>query len=171
MSDLMEYIKIQWADIHHTRNQDWKILVIIVGIFYALFNVPIEYVWLHGAIIFLGLVACGMGIYMSLTHWIIFYSKRRVIAACEKELGIEATFFVPPFPIQGLILLIYFFIASILGGWLIWLLLGKIWASFVTFAICFLIGLVICIVAKFSIKRIVEKLPPITFRKEGIRSE
>ncbi|MDI6791314.1 MAG: hypothetical protein QME81_00375 [bacterium] len=37
MADLMEYIKIQWADIHHTRNQEWKVLVIIVGVFYALF--------------------------------------------------------------------------------------------------------------------------------------
>jgi len=167
MVDLMEYIKIQWADIHHTRSQDWKVLVIILGVFYALFNVSPKYLWLHVAITIFGLVACGMGIYMSLIHWLIFYSKMRVIAACEEKLGIKANFFRPPLPIQGLILLIYFFIASIFSGWLMWLLLEKVWISFVTFIICFLIGFIICIIAKIIIQKTIEKQTPATFKNIG----
>lgn len=165
--DLMEYIKIQWTDIHHTRNQDWKVLVILIGIFYALFAVNIERFWLHLAITLLGLLACGMGIYMGLIHWLIFYSKMQAITACEKELGIEANFFQPPFPIQGLVLLIYFFMASILSGWLVWLLWGKIWASFLIFTTCFLVGLITCIITKFRIRKLIEKSPPIILRRIG----
>lgn len=29
----LEYIRIQWADIHHSRNQVWQALVIIAGIY------------------------------------------------------------------------------------------------------------------------------------------
>jgi len=165
MPDLMEYIKIQWADIHHTRNQEWKVLVIIIGIFYALFKVNPEHKWLHVAITFFGLIASGMGIYMCLAHWLILYSKIRVIRACEKELGIEVKICKTPFPVQGLILLIYLFIISILFGWLIWLLLGKILISFITFSICFLVSLIICAIVKRKIKETVEKQTPITFRK------
>lgn len=167
MVDLLEYIKIQWADLHHTRNQDWKVLVIIIGIFYALFKVSPEHTWLHIAITCLGLIACGMGIYMSLIHWLIFYAKRGVIKTCEEELGIKANFYHAPLPIQGLILLIYFFIASIFCGWLIWLLVGKIWISFTAFIICFLIGFIICMVAKLRIPKIIDRqIPvPVTFEK------
>jgi glucan phosphoethanolaminetransferase (alkaline phosphatase superfamily) len=161
MVDLLEYIKIQWADIHHSRNQDWKVLVIIIGIFYALFKVSPEHIWLHIAITSLGLIACGMGIYMSLIHWLIIYAKRAVIHTCEEELGIKAHFYKAPLPIQGLILLIYFFIASIFCGWLIWLLVGKIWISFITFIVCFLIGFIVCMFAKSKIQEIVERQAPI----------
>jgi hypothetical protein len=163
--NLMEYIKVQWTDIHHTRNQEWKVLVIIIGIFYALFKVNPEHRWLHVAITFLGLIACGMGIYMCLVHWGIFWSKRLVIKACEEKLGIYVRFYKSPFPIQGLILLIYFFIVSILLGWLIWLLLGEILISFITFSICFLASLIICAIAKRKIQETVEKQTQITFRK------
>lgn len=165
--DLMEYIKIQWTDIHHTRNQDWKVLVIILGTFYALFKVSPKHIWLHIAITIFGLVACGMGIYMSLIHWLIFYSKMRVIAACEEKLGIKPNFFKPPLPIQGLILLIYFFIASIFSGWLTWLWLGKIWISFITFTMCFLISFIVCVIARIKIQKTIEKQAPVTFRNIG----
>jgi hypothetical protein len=173
MIGLLEYIKIQWADLHHSRNQDWKVLVIIIGIFYALFKVSPENTWLHIAITGLGLIACGMGIYMSLTHWLIFYNKMRVIKACEEESGIKANFYKPPLPIQGLILLIYFFIASIFCGWLIWLLVGKVWISFTIFNVCFLIGFIICVFVKSKIQEIVERQVPIpvTFGKSGDGNE
>ena len=167
MPDLMEYIKIQWADIHHTRNQEWKVLVIIIGIFYALFKVNPEHKWLHVAITFFGLIASGMGIYMCLAHWLILYSKIRVIRACEKELGIEVKICKTPFPVQGLILLMYFFIASILLGWLTWLLLGKILISFIIFFMCFLISFRICFIARRKIQKAVEEQTQVTFREIG----
>ena len=36
MVNLLEFIRIQWDDIHHSRNQDWKVLAIIGGAFYVL---------------------------------------------------------------------------------------------------------------------------------------
>ncbi len=173
MVDLIEYIKIQWADIHHTRNQDWKVLVIIVGIFHALFRVSLTPIWLHIAITILGLIACGMGIYMTLINWLIFYSKIRVITACEEKLGIKASssFYKSPFPIQGLILLLYFYIASIFLGWLIWLLLGEIWISFITFTICFLISFIICVIIKRKIPKTVEKQPLVLLKELEVRNE
>jgi len=35
--EILAYMEQQWDDIHHSRNQDWKVLVIIVGIFSVLF--------------------------------------------------------------------------------------------------------------------------------------
>jgi len=167
MPDLMEYIKVQWADIHHSRNQEWRVLVIIIGIFYALFKINPEYICLHVAITILGLFACGMGIYMSLVHWGLSSSKRLIIKACEEKLGIVAKFYQSPFPVHGLILLMYFFIASILLGWLIWLLLGKILISFITFFMCFLISFRICFIARRKIQKAVEEQTQVTFREIG----
>ena len=56
MKDLVEYIKVQWADIHHTRNADWKVLIIIIGVFYALFNVDPKTTELQVAIVVVGLI-------------------------------------------------------------------------------------------------------------------
>jgi len=167
VTDLMEYIRIQWTDIHHTRNQEWKVLVIIVGIFYALFKISPTDIWLHVAITILGLIACGMGIYMNLAHWLIFYSKMQGIAACERKLGIEANFFKPPLPVQGLILLVYFFIASILSGWLIWLLVKNHWISFITFIVCFLVGFIVSLIAKTKIQSKINREPSIIFGEIG----
>jgi hypothetical protein len=36
MSDAADYIKTQWNNIHHSRNQDWRILQIIGAIFITL---------------------------------------------------------------------------------------------------------------------------------------
>ena len=32
----LEYIKIQWADIHHSRHQEWKALSVIGAVFLAI---------------------------------------------------------------------------------------------------------------------------------------
>ncbi|MDD5772445.1 MAG: hypothetical protein PHX78_03165 [bacterium] len=166
MIDLLEYIKIQWEDIHHSRNQEWRVLAIIIGIFYALFNInPASYNELHIAITILGLIACGMGVYMSVIHWFLFYNKLHVISACEKELGLEVNFYKPPFAVQGLILLSYFFVASILIGWLTWLISETIWISYFIFTLCFLIGFSICIIIKIRIQKKIEENTSITFKK------
>jgi len=52
----LEYIKLQWADIHHSRQQEWKALAVIAGIFYALAQVDLPYPEGLGAKIFLGLL-------------------------------------------------------------------------------------------------------------------
>lgn len=104
---------------------------------------------------------------MSLVHWGIFFSKRLVIEACEEKLGIVAKFYQSPFPVQGLILLMYFFIACVLLGWLIWLLLGKILISFIPFFICFLISLRMCFFAKRKIQKAVRAQTQVTFREIG----
>ena len=171
MVDLMEYIKIQWADIHHTRNQEWKVLVIIIGVFYAFFNVNIQHVTLHIAISIVGLIACGIGIYMSIVHWLIFYGKMKAIAACEKEMGIHARFYMPPLPIQGLIVLVYFFVIAILSAWLAWLLDGRTSVSCVTFIVCIVVGFSICLLAKLKIEKTIEKLEPMIRIEEGEKSE
>lgn len=174
MVDLMEYIKVQWTDIHNTRNQDWKVLVIIVGIFYALFRISPQNFWLHIAVTISGLIASGMGIYMSLSHWWLIFSKIRIIELCEEKLGIlgvRQSKIRPPLPVQGLIMLFYFFIAGILFGWLVWLLFKVIWISFVTFFICFLIGFIICIILTRWIKTKVNEKARVTFENIGEKNE
>jgi hypothetical protein len=71
-TNLMEYIKIQWDDIHHSRNQDWKVLAIIAGVFYGLLKISPTVIPLQIALTISGLIACGMGIYMTVIHWTIF---------------------------------------------------------------------------------------------------
>ncbi len=152
MPDLMEFIKIQWADIHHSRNQDWKFLAIMVGIFYALFytidNIPLQEI-----ITILGVLISSMCCYMSYAHWLIFYSKKRIIETCEKELGIYLSLSTSVFPVQGLLFFIYFFLASIFLNYLAYLfeLIG-ICCLHLTFPGCLIIGLFFCILARERIE-------------------
>lgn len=169
MSDLIEYIKIQWADIHHSRNQEWKILAIIGGSFYILLQTT--NIILQMVAMILGLVACLLGIYISIMHWAIFYSKVRIIDACEKELGIEATFYKSPFPIQGIITLFYFLFSGVLAGWLAWLLSNRFWISLISSMSIFIIGLVTCIVSNLRIRKIAQQQISVTFRKEDKEAE
>jgi hypothetical protein len=171
MSDLIDYIKIQWDDIHHSRNQDWKVLALIIGIFYALLNLGPSHSWLYVPIAILGIIACIMGIYMSLMHWLIFYSKSRVISSCEKILGIEPNLYKTPFPVQGLILMLYFFICGILGGLLVWVWAKKIWVSYVIFIMCFFLGFFICLVVNKRIHAIVGKQTPLVNKNLGEKNE
>ncbi len=104
-----------------------------------------------------------IGAYMNYLHWLIFRNKMRIIGDCERKIGIQADFVKHSFPVQGLILLIYFFITGVFSGWLVWILSENIWISFFTFTVCFLIGFVICDFAKKRIKKIIERQEPTTF--------
>jgi hypothetical protein len=106
VSDLIEYIKIQRASIHHSRNQEWRILVVVLSVFYALFNVPGDAKSLHIAITVLGLIACGIAAYVSYAHWLGFFRKMRIIRRCECELGIQVNLTHTPFRVQSAILLV-----------------------------------------------------------------
>jgi len=156
--DLIEYIKIQWADIHHSRNQEWKAIAIIIGIFYAIFKIDIQHINLHIAIAILGLIACGMGVYISLMHWFIFYNKIQIIRACEEKLGICPKFYRAFLPVQGLMVLLHLFIASILGGWLVWLFSKNMQFSFLAFSVLFGLSISGCFFAKSKVQKTIEKL-------------
>jgi len=151
MSDLMDYIKVQWADIHHSRNQEWKILLIIAGVFYALFKIKLEYREFHTIIALLGLGICSIGIYVAISHWILFQNKVKLIDACEKELGIYAKFHKPGLPVQGIILVIYFILFGILLSWLFWIYKENVFISILFFLISIGIGIVSSIYANKKI--------------------
>ncbi|MFQ5645723.1 MAG: hypothetical protein ACE5GM_02230 [bacterium] len=176
--DLIEYIKIHWADIHHSRNQDWKILILIAGIFYILFKIPDNNNSLYLLMVVLGLVACGMGAYISISHWFIFYRKMLVIKQCELKLGIELKkdFYNFPFPfdffpVQGIIVFIYFFIAGILVGWLILKLkLGILFAVIILTAVLSF-GFNVCVKMKKKIKNLSDEKYPFLIFTSGDKNE
>jgi hypothetical protein len=118
MSDLMEYIKVQWDDIHHSRKQEWQFLLPLVGIFAGLFTTTVSE-HLQVPLSLLGLVVCSLGLYTSVAHWTIFYSKRQLIRQCERSLGINARVKRSPFPVQGIIVMLYVLLGSCLLCWLL----------------------------------------------------
>jgi len=120
MIDFIHYIRILWNDIHHSRNQEWKFIAIITGVFASLF-VESPFVELKVTIVCVGLIVCSLGLYTSISHWIVFYSKINVIHKCEKLAGINTKFLRASFPIQGVVALLYVLLGSALAGWLGWL--------------------------------------------------
>ncbi|MFB0525142.1 MAG: hypothetical protein ACETVZ_06340, partial [Phycisphaerae bacterium] len=155
MPDLMEYIKVQWTDIHHSRNQEWKILAVLGGVFASLFVRPLDPP-VQIAITIFGLIVCAMGIYISVAHWMIFYSKRQLITQCEKALGIRTKLRRAPFPVQGVIVLIYFLFASALSGWLGWLLWGSFFISSIVAVVVFVLGLCFSIIWALRMRKILD---------------
>jgi len=155
MSDLMEYIKVQWADIHHSRNQEWKILAVLGAVFASLLATSLDPL-VQVAITIFGLVVCVMGIYITVAHWMIFYSKRQFITQCEKALGITATFHRAPFPVQGVIVLIYFLFASALSGWLGWLIWDSFFISSAVAIVVLVLGLCFSIICTSSMRKILD---------------
>jgi hypothetical protein len=105
------------------------------------------------AITIFGLVVCGLGMYISVAHWIVFYTKRQLISECEKILGIRVTLRRAPFPVQGVILLMYFLFAGALSGWLSWLLGGNLFISHIVACIVFVAGLSFSIMWALRMKR------------------
>lgn len=120
MIDFIHYIRILWNDIHHSRNQEWKFIAIITGVFASLF-VESPFIELKIIIVFIGIIVCVFGLYTSIAHWIVFYSKMNVIHKCEELAGIKTKFSRAPFPIQGVVALLYVLLGSALTGWLGWL--------------------------------------------------
>lgn len=133
MSDLMDYIRIQWDDIHHSRNQEWKYFTIISGsiataVGVALWRTDID-VAIRIAFLIFSLILCIMGGYITYAHWIIFYGKRVMICNLERKLGIHVALVRAPISVQGMIFLFHFWFAAILVGIILWLSTGKLsWA-------------------------------------------
>lgn len=164
MSDVSDYIKTHWADIHHSRNQDWKVLQLIGGLFVAFISAKfflekgeptsnnINNVFLTILICF-QIIASITGLLIATSHLIIFRSKLSKIIACEKMLdfptkGIrfDFSFKYGIFGVQQMIMLLYFVIIAFLTTWLqsIWKPLHL--ASCLLPILIFLVGIVLCIV-------------------------
>ena len=126
MSDISDYIKTQWDDIHHSRNQDWKFILLIVGIITTLItkdDIANEYKIM---VIIAGQILTIFGFYIALAHFIIFRSKMSKIAKCEKKLdfGDDESYFNFKFKygriaVQQVIMLLYTLSLSVFSMWLL----------------------------------------------------
>jgi hypothetical protein len=126
MSDTSDYINAQWNDIHHSRIQDWRIILLISGIVTALIvkERPPEFTT---CFLIVGPILSLIGFYISVTHWIIFRSKMSQIGYCEKKLDFancapfsNFRFKAGIFGVQQMIMVIYsLFISSFVTSLLI----------------------------------------------------
>ncbi len=140
------------------RNQEWRVLIIIVGVVYAFFKVD-QNTDLLILIATMGIIACGFGIHLTITHWKIFFSKMKVIDACEKELGIKAEFYNSIFSVQGTILLMYFFLTCIFSGIIIWLISQNFLLSVLLSLILFIAGFFLSFKCKRYVKNRIDHIP------------
>jgi hypothetical protein len=130
-TEILGYMKQQWDDIHHSRNQDWKVLLIIIGIFSVLFvlhrsefknadTLPLELL-----VCAAGLLACTLGACIAFAHWRLFFGKLNVIRRCEHSLDIRLNLPKNRIPVQGVIFFNNFFLGSALIGWASWVVLNS----------------------------------------------
>lgn len=127
MSDVMEFIKTQWADIHHSRNQEWTVLGMIgISLFFLSQAKDLHF---QITAIGIGIATCVVGIFISIKHWAILFAKTKMINICQEKLGIKTKYFESRIRVQGMIIILYFLIISVLSALLMWLLLSKIWIS------------------------------------------
>jgi hypothetical protein len=108
---LMEYIKMQWDDIHHSRRQDWSYIGVIAGVFYAI--VQIDQSELRLGFCVIGLVCSVLGAWMAWEHYQIFLVKIGLIADLEDKVGIHYPYRQGKLPVQ---LMIYLLFASLACG-------------------------------------------------------
>jgi hypothetical protein len=113
-SNAIEYIKLQWDDIHHSRLQDWSYIGVIAGVLYAIVN--IQKPELRIGLSLLGLLSAALGASMAWQHYQIFIDKLIVIEKMERRLGIQYPSRTALFPVQTLIFLLFAGIASAFAG-------------------------------------------------------
>jgi len=115
-------LKVQWSDIHHTRNQDWAMLAIILGVFSALFKLnergfpDTSTMRLQEIVTTIGICASGVGGLMSLAHRRLFRNKLAIIQQCERALSINAdAMFMPSrLRVQGIFVYVYIAVGGVL---------------------------------------------------------
>jgi len=147
---LLELIKNEWADIHHSRNQEWTSLVIIGGVFYAFFNVSEKDV--QQTIALFGFIACMLSIMMLYRHWKLFRKKIYLITLLEKEIGICLEFYknekedrkVKKITVQSILMQFYFLLGSSLAGGFVWCKFENSIIFWVTSLAVFIIGIILC---------------------------
>ena len=163
MSDSIEFIKSEWIDIHHSRQQDWQILLLLIGNLTALI-VKMEKDEGSYVIVLLitGLIIDLIGFYIAIAHMILFKSKLEKILLCENKLdfanslGFDFNFKSARNSVQHMIMLIYSLIFSVLSSWLIYRSSTCIFDPFVYFIVGFalFIGLsILCIYNEASLLR------------------
>ena len=113
-SSAIEYIKLQWDDIHHSRLQDWSYIGVIAGVLYAIVN--IQKPDLRIGLSLLGLLSSVLGDSMAWQHYQIFIDKLIVIEKMEYKLGIQYPSRTTLLPVQTLIFLLFAGIASAFVG-------------------------------------------------------
>lgn len=113
-SSTIEYLKLQWEDIHHSRLQDWSYIGVIAGVLYAIVN--IDKPELRIGLSLLGLLSSALGASMAWQHYQIFTDKLAVIAKMEHRLGIQYPSRTTLLPVQNLIFLLFAGIASTFVG-------------------------------------------------------
>ncbi len=110
----MDYIKLQWDDIHHSRLQDWSYIGVIAGVLYAIVNV--QNPGLRIGLSMLGLLSSALGAYMAWEHYHIFMDKLILIGKLERKIGIQYPARASLIPVQILIVLLFVGIASAFVG-------------------------------------------------------
>lgn len=84
---IMDFIKIEWDDIHHSRMQQWTALVGIAGAITFLLDKSIrDY---KVIIALLGLIFSFMGSFMSWRHHTSFFEKLSHIKSLEEKIGFK----------------------------------------------------------------------------------
>jgi hypothetical protein len=168
MSDIMELIKLEWSDIHHSRNQEWKNMAFLGVTLVSLYNIKDDTI--QKMILVFGLLGCILSLIMSYRHWKIFKLKVRVSDALEGKLGIFLPYrgFNSKIPVQGLIFLFYFLWASGFCGALSWFLFNKKpVTAYLTGAFVLLIGVIVFICLNNHIKKLVDKQDPVRFMDDA----
>lgn len=88
---LVEVYKAQWADIHHSRSQDWEIAKLILGGFLGLSGLKAftNAVLLTTLLAFGFVIVCIFGILVTVRHRQLFDEKMDAIKRLENEMGMD----------------------------------------------------------------------------------
>lgn len=160
----LEYIKLQWADIHHSRQQEWKALGVIAGIFYALVNVqdPEARFFLG----LLGILSSFLAASISWQHHMVFLEKISVIRRLERQLGIQYPMRTVLFPVQILLFLLFGGISSAFAGTTL-SYLTEILRQDSLRPFAYLVGLVSFVL--FTVYALVSRLKAVRIKSYGFR--
>lgn len=88
----LEYIKIQWQDIHHMYQQEFVLLATILGFIYLFDQLLREKMpgVSHELILFIGLIVSFFSAMVVLNHYQVFVDKMEIITKTEYKLGFIA---------------------------------------------------------------------------------
>lgn len=108
-STILEYIKIQWQDIHHSRLQEYTVFGLVAAVFYALSKTGDVNKELQPLVIWVGFFFSIIGLIISWKHNEIFKQKIQVIGELERKIGIV-------YPSQSKVLSVQILIVWLFGG-------------------------------------------------------
>jgi hypothetical protein len=115
----LQYISLQWADIHHSRQQEWKALAVIAGIFYAIAQVDLlqpEGLVAKSLLGAVGVLGAFIGACISWQHHRFFLDKISLISRLERQIGIQYPAREVLLPVNVLLFLLFGGICSVFVG-------------------------------------------------------